>query len=80
MLPPPDPKQNECLNTAVESQRRVDDATDPLLSRDLQVIEKTWLSLANSYVASEGAESIIAKLTREQLGSPAVANLPDFKS
>jgi hypothetical protein len=80
MLPSPDPEQNECLNTAAESLRRVDDASDPLRGRDLQVIEKTWLRLAGSYVASEGADSIIAELTRKQLGSPAVANLPHFKS
>ena len=79
MLPPPDPKQNECLNTAAESQQSVDAATDALLSRDLQVIEKTWLRLANNFVASEGAESIIAE-TSKKLGSPAVANLPNFKS
>ena len=66
MLPPPDPKQNECLSTAAESQQSVHPATDPLLSRDLQVIEKTWLRLAGSYVASERAESIIAELTRKK--------------
>jgi hypothetical protein len=79
MLPTPDPTQSERLATAAESQRRVDDASDPLLGRDLQVIEKTWLRLANSFVASEGAESIIAE-TSKKLGSPAVANLPNFKS
>ena len=66
MLPPPDPKQNECLNTAAESQQSVDAATDPLLTRDLQVIEKTWLRNAGSYVASERAESIIAELTKKK--------------
>jgi hypothetical protein len=74
------PNQSECLTTAAELQQSLDAATDPLLSRDLQVIEKTWLRLAGSYVASERAESIIAELTRKQLGSPAVANLPHFKS
>jgi hypothetical protein len=66
MLPPPDPKQNECLNTAAESQQSVDSATDPLLSRDLLVIEKTWSRLAHSYVASERAGAIIAGLTKKK--------------
>jgi|HubBroStandDraft_4_1064222.scaffolds.fasta_scaffold4138261_1 hypothetical protein len=57
------PNQSECLTTAAESQQSVDAATDPLLRRDLLVIEKTWLRLAGSYLASERAESLIAELT-----------------